>query len=62
MLIDKKYGTNIKRMLKSSAHGLALIEAGFDGDIDVCAELDTYAVLPVYQDRQITRLGPDRAR
>jgi 2-phosphosulfolactate phosphatase len=62
MLIDKKYGTNIKRMLKASAHGQALIEAGFEEDIAVCAGVDTYAVLPVYQDRQITRLGPDRAR
>lgn len=62
MLIDKKYGTNIKRMLKASAHGQALIEAGFEGDIAVCAEVDSCPVLPVYQERQITRLGPDRAR
>ena len=64
MLLDKKYGTNIKRMLKSSAHGLALSEAGFADDIDVCADVDSFGVLPVYsfQDRQITRLGPDRAR
>jgi 2-phosphosulfolactate phosphatase len=62
MLIDKKYGTNIKRMLKASAHGQALIEAGFEEDIAVCAGVDTYPVIPVYQERQITRLGPDRAR
>jgi 2-phosphosulfolactate phosphatase len=62
MLIDKKYGTNIKRMLKASAHGQALIEAGFDDDIGVCANVDSCPVLPVYQERQITRLGPDRAR
>ena len=62
MLIDRKYGTNVKRLLKSSAHGLALIEAGFEDDLGVCAEVDSYAVLPVYQDRQITRLGPDRER
>jgi 2-phosphosulfolactate phosphatase len=62
MLIDKKYGTNVKRLLKSSAHGLALIEAGFEDDIAVCADVDSYPVLPVYQERQITKLGPDRAR
>ena len=62
MLIDKKYGTNIKRLLKSSAHGLSLIAAGFGEDLDVCAEVDSYPVLPVYQDRQITKLGPDRPR
>ena len=62
MLIDRKYGTNVKRLLKSSAHGLALIEAGFEDDIAVCADVDSYSVLPVYQERQITKLGPDRAR
>lgn len=62
ILIDKKYGTNIKRLLRSSAHGLALIEAGFEDDIAICADVDSYPVLPVYQDRQITRVGPDRSR
>jgi len=62
MLIDKKYGTNLKRLLKSSAHGLALVEAGFEDDLAVCADVDAYSVVPVYQERQITRLGPDRER
>ena len=62
MLIDKKYGDNIKRLLRSSSHGQALAEAGFGDDIASCAELDSHAVVPVYQDRQITKLGPERAR
>jgi 2-phosphosulfolactate phosphatase len=62
ILIDKKFGTNITRMLKSTDHGRMLVEAGFADDLAVCADVDSYAVLPVYQDRQITRLGPDRAR
>jgi phosphosulfolactate phosphohydrolase-like enzyme len=62
MLADKKYGTNYKRLLKAASHGVALIEAGFAKDLDACAALDEYPVVPVYQDRQITKLGPDRAR
>ena len=62
MLVDKKFGTNYKRLLKSSTHGAALVEAGFAADIDACAELDSYPVVPVYQDRQITKVGPERAR
>lgn len=62
MLIDKKFGTNYKRLLKAATHGAALIEAGFAADLDVCASLDEYPVVPVYQDRQITKLGPERAR
>jgi 2-phosphosulfolactate phosphatase len=62
MLIEKKHGKNIKKLLRETAHGVALIEAGFGDDIPVCAGVDSYAVVPVYQDRQITKLGPERAR
>jgi 2-phosphosulfolactate phosphatase len=62
MLIDKKFGSNLKRLFRSSTHGIALADAGFGKDLETCAELDSYSVLPVYQDRQITKLGPERAR
>ncbi len=62
ILIDKKFGTNYKRLLKASAHGVALADAGYAADLEACADLDSHPVVPVYQDRQITRLGPDRAR
>ena len=55
MVLNKKYGTNLKRLFRSSMHGQALAEAGFGEDLVACAELDAYAVLPVYQDRQITK-------
>lgn len=62
MLIDKKFGSNLKRLLRSSTHGIALAEAGFGADLAACAELNSHPVVPVYQDRQITKLGPERAR
>jgi 2-phosphosulfolactate phosphatase len=62
MLIDKKFGSNLKRLLRTSSHGAALAEAGFGADLTACAELDSHPVVPVYQDRQITKLGPERAR
>ena len=62
MLIDKKFGSNLKRLLRMSAHGASLVEAGFGDDIPVCAAVDAHPVVPVYQDRQITKLGPERAR
>ena len=62
MLIDKKFGANRKKLFKASTHGIALAEAGFSDDLDACAELDSYSVVPVYQDRQITKLGTERAR
>jgi 2-phosphosulfolactate phosphatase len=60
VLIDKKYGDNLMKLFDASAHGRTLREAGFGDDLAVCAAVDSHAVLPVYQDRQITRLGSDR--
>ena len=62
VLIEKKYGDNIAKVFKESAHGKALQEAGFGDDLAAAAEVDAYSVVPIYQDRQITKLGPDRAR
>lgn len=62
MLIDKKFGGSLKKLFKTSTHGVALSEAGFADDLVACAKVDSIPVIPVYQDRQITKLGPERAR
>lgn len=62
VLIDRKYGDQIVRLFDASEHGRALREAGFGEDLAACAALDSYPVIPLYQDRQITKLGPDRER
>ena len=61
-LIDKKFGDNLMRLFNTAAHGRALAAAGFGADLTVCAAVDSYPVIPIYQDRQITMLGPDRER
>ena len=61
-LIDKKFGDNLTRLFGTAAHGRALSAAGFGDDLAACAAVDSYPVIPIYQDRQITMLGPDRAR
>ena len=62
MLLDQQYADNVLRLLESSEHGRALRGAGFGDDLAVCAAVDSYLVIPLYQDRQITKLGPDRER
>jgi 2-phosphosulfolactate phosphatase len=62
VLIEKKYGDNIAKVFKESTHGQDLEEAGFGDDLTAAAEVDSYAVVPIYQDRQITKLGPERER
>ena len=61
-LIDRKFGDNLVRLFDTAAHGRALAAAGFADDLVACARVDSYPVIPVYQDRQITMLGPDRER
>lgn len=62
MHINRKYGENLKRLFRESTHGAALADAGFAADLVACADVDAFPVLPIYQDRQITRLGPERDR
>jgi len=61
-LIDRKYGDNIAKIFEDSTHGKALAEAGFGADLVFCAAVDSHPVVPIYQERQITRVGPARER
>ena len=61
-MIDRRFGDDLQRLFLASEHGKALAEAGFADDLAVCAAVDSYPVLPIYQDRQITKLGPQRER
>jgi 2-phosphosulfolactate phosphatase len=61
-LIDRKYGDNLMRLFNTAAHGRALAAAGFGEDLAACAAVDSFPVIPIYQDRQITKLGPERDR
>jgi 2-phosphosulfolactate phosphatase len=62
VLIDRKYGENLVRLFDASEHGRALRAAGYGDDLAVCAAVDSFPVIPLYQDRQITKLGPNRER
>ncbi len=60
--LEAGYGDDLERLFADSAHGRALIDSGFADDLELCARLDAYPVIPVYHDRQITKLGPERER
>jgi 2-phosphosulfolactate phosphatase len=62
VMLDKKYGSNLLKLFQESSHGRALADAGFGDDLTVCAQIDGYSVVPIYHDRQITRLGPQTQR
>jgi 2-phosphosulfolactate phosphatase len=60
--LERKYGNDTTRLFADASHGRTLAEAGFSEDLLICSQLDGYPVVPVYQDRQVTKLGPDRER
>lgn len=61
-LADRRYAADLRRVFEESSHGRALADAGYGEDLLLCASVDTHPVVPVYADRQITRLGTDRGR
>jgi 2-phosphosulfolactate phosphatase len=61
-LLDKRYGDAIGDIFADSTHGRALADAGFAEDLALCATIDSHGVVPIYADRQITKLGPERER
>ena len=61
-LIHERYGERIADVFADTTHGRLLAAAGFHGDLEACATLDAYPVVPIYQERQITKLGPNRER
>lgn len=62
VLLERRYGDNLVRMFEASEHGRVLRDAGFGDDLADCAAIDSFPVIPVFQDRLITKLGPDRER
>jgi 2-phosphosulfolactate phosphatase len=62
LLVERRYRDDLGQLFAESSHGRALVEAGYREDLAVCAGVDSYPVVPVYQERQITKLGPDRER
>jgi 2-phosphosulfolactate phosphatase len=61
-LIDRKYADDLRRLFAASTHGRALRDAGFGDDLAACATIDAISVVPIYHERQITKLGPERGR
>lgn len=62
MVLERRYARDLGALFQDAAHASRLVEAGFAEDLTWCAGLDTHPVVPVYADRQVTRLGADRGR
>jgi 2-phosphosulfolactate phosphatase len=60
--LDQRYGDDVSLVFAEAEHAQALADAGYAADLTWCAAIDSYPVVPVYQERQITKLGPGRER
>lgn len=54
-LLATHYGGDLAALFRAAAHGRALHDAGFAGDLDVCGTVDIYPVLAEYSERAIRR-------
>lgn len=61
-VLDRRYGDRLDKLFADSEHGRALADVGFAEDLAACGAVNAHPVIPIYQDRQITLLGPDRER
>lgn len=59
-LLARSYSDDIASVFRDSSHGRALSDAGYGDDLALCAAVDAYPIVPVFTERQITRLGTDR--
>lgn len=62
LLLTRRYGDDIGKLFAEAAHARALAEAGFQDDLAFCARIDSHPVVPVFHDRQITKVGLERGR
>jgi 2-phosphosulfolactate phosphatase len=61
-LLDRRYDSQLDRLFTDAVHGRALAGAGFAPDLALCGAVDSHPVVPLFADRQITKLGPERER
>jgi 2-phosphosulfolactate phosphatase len=61
-LAARRYSKGTDALASDAAHARRLTEAGFGADVAFCSALDSHPVVPVYRDRQITRLAGNGGR
>jgi 2-phosphosulfolactate phosphatase len=58
-LLHRHFDGGIPSLLKSSNHGKYLSSLGFDADLELCARMDTYPVVPMFVEGKIKGYKPD---
>jgi 2-phosphosulfolactate phosphatase len=53
LVLEEKFGSDIKEMMLNCEHGKLLIQNGFDKDIDFCSTVDNIPLIPVFSGGEI---------
>ena len=56
LVLNEKYGSNIKKMMKNCEHGKLLMENGFGEDIDFCSTIDNIPQIAYFTGGEIKLL------
>jgi len=56
LVLNEKYGTNIKKMMQNCQHGKLLMDNGFGDDIDFCSTVDNIPQIPYFTGGEIKLL------
>lgn len=54
--LAEQFGTGVE-MFRQAQGGRAIVEAGLEADLEFCAEVDLYPIVPLLQDRNIVLEG-----
>jgi 2-phosphosulfolactate phosphatase len=54
MGMASRLGDALLPLLRRTAAGRAIMEIGLEGDLDFCADVDRFEVVPEFHDREIT--------
>lgn len=59
LVLNEKYGSNIKMMMQNCQHGKLLMENGFSEDIDFCSTIDNIPLIPYFTGGEIKLLAEE---
>lgn len=56
LILCEKYSGHYLKLLRNCSHGQYLRSIGFEKDLNICARIDSYNIVPVYKDGKVVAL------
>ena len=59
LILNEKYGSDIKQMMNNCEHGILLKENGLEADIEYCSKIDNIPLIPYFTGGEIKLLDEE---